>query len=53
MKIAVIGLGKMGMPLAAQFVDKGHEVVGVDVNAATVETINAGREPIGKGHGLR
>lgn len=45
MKIAVIGLGKIGLPLAAQFADRGHEVTGVDINAKTVETINAGRAP--------
>jgi nucleotide sugar dehydrogenase len=44
-KIAVIGLGKIGLPLAAQFADRGHHVMGVDVNAATVQTINAGRAP--------
>lgn len=45
MRIAVIGLGKIGLPLAAQFAVKGHAVVGVDINAATVETINRGLEP--------
>lgn len=45
MKIAVIGLGKIGLPLAAQFADRGHEVIGVDINAETVATVNAGREP--------
>lgn len=45
MKIAVIGMGKIGLPLAAQYASKGHEVVGVDVNAETVESINAGVEP--------
>ena len=51
MKIAVIGMGKIGLPLAAQFADKGHEVVGVDVNATTVETINAGKIPFpGEAH---
>lgn len=45
MKIAVIGLGKIGLPLAAQYADKGHEVIGVDVNQAVVDTINAGHEP--------
>ncbi len=33
MKIAVIALGKIGLPLAVQFADRGHDVVGVDVNA--------------------
>lgn len=45
MKIAVIALGKIGLPLAVQFASRGHEVVGVDVNATTVETVAAGRAP--------
>ena len=45
MKIAVIALGKIGLPLAVQFASKGHDVVGVDVNAHTVELVNAGQEP--------
>ena len=49
--IAVVGLGKIGLPLAAQFARKGHDVVGVDINPTTVETINAGREPFpGEAH---
>ena len=28
LKIAVVGLGKIGLPLAAQFADQGHDVVG-------------------------
>ncbi len=51
MKIAVIALGKIGLPLAVQFASKGHEVVGVDVNPATVAAVNAGREPFpGEAH---
>lgn len=51
MKISVIGLGKIGLPLAAQFADKGHEVIGVDVNDDTVATINRGEEPFpGEAH---
>ena len=45
MKIAVIGLGKIGLPLAAQFADRGHDVVGVDINAETVATVNAAALP--------
>ncbi len=45
MKICVIALGKIGLPLAVQFASKGHEVVGVDVNTAVVEAVNAGTEP--------
>ena len=44
-KIAVIALGKIGLPLAVQFADMGHEVVGVDVQQAVVDAVNAGVEP--------
>lgn len=51
MRIAVVGLGKIGLPLAVQFASKGHQVVGVDINDATVQTINAGVEPFpGEAH---
>ncbi len=51
MKIAVIGLGKIGLPLAAQFAGKGHDVIGVDINRATVDIVNDGREPFpGEAH---
>ncbi|GAA5525028.1 UDP-N-acetyl-D-mannosamine dehydrogenase [Microbulbifer aestuariivivens] len=42
-KISVIGLGYIGLPTAAVFASRGVEVVGVDINPQTVETINAGR----------
>jgi nucleotide sugar dehydrogenase len=45
MKIAVIGMGKIGLPLAVQYARKGHDVIGVDINAATVQSINEGLEP--------
>lgn len=53
MKIAVIALGKIGLPLAVQFASKGHEVTGVDVNAAVVEQVNAGVEPFPGEAGLQ
>jgi nucleotide sugar dehydrogenase len=50
-RIAVVALGKIGLPLAVQFATKGHEVVGADVNEATVELVNAGLEPFpGEAH---
>jgi len=45
LKIAVIALGKIGLPLAVQFASKGHDVVGVDVSQPTVDLINQGIEP--------
>ena len=51
MKTAVVALGKIGLPLAVQFADAGHEVVGVDVNARQVELINQATEPFpGEAH---
>lgn len=52
MKIAVVGMGKIGLPLAAQYASRGHTVVGIDVNSATVDTINAAEEPFPGEFGL-
>jgi len=50
-KIAVIALGKIGLPLAVQFADRGHDVVGVDVNPTVVDLVNAATEPFpGEAH---
>lgn len=46
MRIAVVGLGKLGGPLAAVLASKGHEVLGVDVNAEVVRLVNEGRAPV-------
>ncbi|MGG6177062.1 UDP-N-acetyl-D-mannosamine dehydrogenase [Pantoea allii] len=40
--ISVIGLGYIGLPTAAVFASKGKKVVGVDINAHAVDTINRG-----------
>ena len=51
MRIAVVALGKIGLPLAVQFADQGHEVIGVDVNQAVVDSVNAAIEPFpGEAH---
>lgn len=42
-KISVVGLGYIGLPTAAMIASKGIQVLGVDVNAHAVDTINAGR----------
>jgi len=44
-KICVVALGKIGLPLAVQYASMGHQVIGADVNAATVDLVNAGTEP--------
>lgn len=40
--ISVIGLGYIGLPTAAAFASRKKKVIGVDVNAHAVETINRG-----------
>ena len=45
MKIAVVGMGKIGLPLAVQYAKKGNSVTGIDINSKTVELINQGLEP--------
>src|SRR5258705_2373005 len=46
LKLSVFGLGYVGCVSAACFAHAGHQVVGVEVNAAKVEIINAGKSPI-------
>lgn len=44
--VSVVGLGKLGAPMAAVFAAKGYRVVGVDVHTPFVDAINAGRAPV-------
>ena len=46
MRISVVGLGKLGAPLAAVMAYKGNTVVGIDLNENYVQAINAGRAPV-------
>jgi UDP-N-acetyl-D-mannosaminuronic acid dehydrogenase len=45
-RLAVIGLGYVGLPTAAVFASRRVEVIGVDVNERTVATINSGNVTI-------
>jgi len=45
LKIAVVGLGHIGLPLAVQYAGRGHDVVGCDVDPRIVVAINAGESP--------
>jgi UDP-N-acetyl-D-mannosaminuronic acid dehydrogenase len=40
--VCVLGLGYIGLPTAAVIARSGCKVLGVDVNAGVVETINRG-----------
>ena len=46
MRISVIGLGKLGAPLAALLACKGFEVTGVDIDERIVAAVNDGRAPV-------
>lgn len=46
MRICVVGLGKLGAPLAAILADRGHCVTGVDASPEVVELLNDGRTAI-------
>lgn len=46
MKIAVVGLGYVGLPLSLQFARVGIEVLGLDVDKNKVDALNAGRSYI-------
>lgn len=41
-KLAIVGLGYVGLPLAVEFAEAGFEVLGVDVDSDKVARINAG-----------
>ncbi len=50
--VCVVGLGRIGLPLAVQCASKGMRVTGVDSNAALVEKISAGDCPYPDEDGL-
>jgi UDPglucose 6-dehydrogenase len=46
MRVAVVGLGKLGAPLSAVLASKGNEVLGVDVSPEAVRLVNDGVAPV-------
>ena len=45
MKVGFIGLGKLGLPLAANFAKNGIDVIAIDKNQKTVDELNKGNCP--------
>jgi UDP-N-acetyl-D-mannosaminuronate dehydrogenase len=45
-KVSVVGLGKLGLCVAAVLADRGFKVVGIDVDKAKVDAVNSGRSLI-------
>src|SRR6267143_734452 len=46
MKIAIVGLGYVGLPLCLQFARGGVHVIGLDIDPFKIQAINAGRSYI-------
>lgn len=46
MKVAIFGLGYVGCTAAGCITKQGHRVVGIDVSADKIDTINDGRSPV-------
>ena len=53
MTVTVVGLGKIGLPLAVQYAMKGEQVFGVDINQKTVDCVNEGLEPFPEEENLK
>ena len=46
MRIGVIGLGYVGLPLAVEFAEAGHEVIGVDTSHARLAALERGESHV-------
>src|SRR2546423_2907025 len=44
-RVAIVGLGRIGLPLALSFADRGLDVVGVDREPRVLELVGEGRMP--------
>jgi UDP-N-acetyl-D-glucosamine dehydrogenase len=45
MRAVVVALGKIGLPLAVQIKNAGHDVIGCDIDERVVELVRAGKAP--------
>lgn len=52
LRLAVVGLGKMGLPVAAYYAHKGAIVAGLDIDPVRVAEVNSGVSSIGAEPGL-
>ncbi|HWQ07799.1 MAG TPA: 3-hydroxyacyl-CoA dehydrogenase NAD-binding domain-containing protein, partial [Holophaga sp.] len=46
MQVLVIGSGYVGLVAAVGFAESGHQVIGIDVDAAKIEKLRQGISPI-------
>jgi len=45
-RISVVGLGKLGVPLAACLAYRGYQVIGVDLDKSKIQSVNEGIPPV-------
>jgi len=45
-RVSVVGLGKLGSPMAAVFAARGFDVIGLDTHTPYVDALNAGQAPV-------
>jgi nucleotide sugar dehydrogenase len=43
--VTVVGLGRIGLPLAVHYAARGHRVCGADIDAGVVDRVNRAVEP--------
>ena len=46
LKIAVVGIGRIGLPTALCFANAGFETIGIDINEKLVNMVNSGDYPL-------
>jgi UDP-N-acetyl-D-glucosamine dehydrogenase len=52
LNVAVIGIGRIGLPVATAIASRGHTVFGCDINETRVAQVNRGENPIPDEAGL-
>lgn len=52
MNVAVVGIGRIGLPVSVAIAARGHHVVGCDIDAERVAMVNRGENPIPDEAGL-
>jgi UDP-N-acetyl-D-mannosaminuronic acid dehydrogenase len=46
--VSIVGLGRVGLPLALSFADRGLSVLGIDKDAERLDSVREGRMPFGE-----
>ena len=44
-KLSLVGLGKLGLPLASVFANNGYPTLGIDINEDLIKLVNDGKAP--------